>query len=520
MENYQQKLTNPIITWGTGLIIGILFGLIVLGWGIWPVQWVDAAPDNLLYDYQVDYMRTIIGTYGYDRDASTAQTRYYSIGENAETALAEVAQNPGTLPPELVMEFSQEVAGVQVEQLTTAPVEAPQSTSGLSVGLAILLALIFLALGGGLTYMILRGRKQAAPYETVEVEGIPGEAEGVAIEPEAVSGEEWQAETWQPEPVVVEPESTPMVEEPYLSDVETAATRSEALDLPPFLATAAVATAAGAIAGQEEEEAPEEPQVGEVEVSEEAQAETPEPVTDSPMGGEILVDAALAGAVISGLEGEEETVKAEEIPLEAEEVPVEVEEVPLEAEEVPVEEPAAEEEIEAPDFGAPSEEPVEGIEEQETEMEPPVSKGVNPHDPIEVKMRKKLDYIEGVGTVYSQKLADAGITTTGKLMVEAVTRKGRRELAEKTGISEKLILEWINHIDLYRIKGVGSEYADLLEAAGVDTVPELAQRNPDRLYQALVDTNLERRLVRQMPVLEQVTDWIEQAKVLPRIIQY
>jgi predicted flap endonuclease-1-like 5' DNA nuclease len=145
---------------------------------------------------------------------------------------------------------------------------------------------------------------------------------------------------------------------------------------------------------------------------------------------------------------------------------------------------------------------------------------VNPHDPIEVKMRKKLQFVEGIGDVYSQKLAEAGILTTGKLMVEGVTRTGRQELAEKTGISEKLILKWLNEIDLYRIKGIGSEYADLLEAAGVDTVPELAQRNPENLFQALTNTNQERNLVRQLPTPDQVTEWVEQAKQLPRIIQY
>jgi predicted flap endonuclease-1-like 5' DNA nuclease len=87
-------------------------------------------------------------------------------------------------------------------------------------------------------------------------------------------------------------------------------------------------------------------------------------------------------------------------------------------------------------------------------------------------------------------------------------------------VCDKLILRWVNHVDLFRIKGVGSEYADLLEAAGVDTVIELATRNPANLYQRLVSTNMEKRLVRKVPFPSQVESWIEQAKTLPRIITY
>jgi predicted flap endonuclease-1-like 5' DNA nuclease len=142
------------------------------------------------------------------------------------------------------------------------------------------------------------------------------------------------------------------------------------------------------------------------------------------------------------------------------------------------------------------------------------------HEPVEIKMRKRLEFIEGIGPVYAAKLLDAEVETTGKLLVEGLSRKGRKALAERSGIPERLILEWVNHVDLYRVKGVGSEYADLLEAAGVDTIPELAQRRPDHLYQALELVNTQRHLVRQLPTEANVADWIEQAGQLPRIIQY
>ena len=132
----------------------------------------------------------------------------------------------------------------------------------------------------------------------------------------------------------------------------------------------------------------------------------------------------------------------------------------------------------------------------------------------------KLTKVEGIGEVYAQKLQEAGITTTDALLEQGATPKGREKIAEKTGISGKLILEWANHADLFRIKGVGEEYADLLEAAGVDTVPELAQRNPENLYRKLLKVNEKKERVRQVPSQTQVQGWVEQAQSLPRVITY
>lgn len=134
-------------------------------------------------------------------------------------------------------------------------------------------------------------------------------------------------------------------------------------------------------------------------------------------------------------------------------------------------------------------------------------------------MAKVID-VEGIGTKYADKLIKAGVRTTDALLKAGSTPKGRKELAEKTGIGEALILEWVNHVDLYRIKGVGSEYSDLLEEAGVDTVVELAQRKAANLAQKMVEVNLAKKLVRKLPVEKQVADWIEQAKKLPRVITY
>lgn len=132
----------------------------------------------------------------------------------------------------------------------------------------------------------------------------------------------------------------------------------------------------------------------------------------------------------------------------------------------------------------------------------------------------KLVDIEGVGPAYAEKLVAAGVTSTDVLLEKGATPKGRQEIAEKAGISEKLILEWVNHVDLFRIKGVASEYADLLEEAGVDTVPELAQRKAENLYQKIVEVNQAKKLVRKLPTAAQVADWVAQAKALPRKVNY
>lgn len=128
--------------------------------------------------------------------------------------------------------------------------------------------------------------------------------------------------------------------------------------------------------------------------------------------------------------------------------------------------------------------------------------------------------VEGIGEVYGKKLAEAGIMTTKALLEKGATPKGRHEIADSTGISINLILRWVNLVDLFRIKGIGEEYADLLEAAGVDTVPELAQRNPENLNEKLRETNVDKKLVRVLPGLERVKHWVTQAKTLPRIITY
>ena len=213
---------------------------------------------------------------------------------------------------------------------------------------------------------------------------------------------------------------------------------------------------------------------------------------------------------------------------------------PVKATEVPI--PAASEAVPAAvaagavGIAAAEEAKQEPIPVESTALETktaavPVTEEVVPQLPVEEplpaavpdeidKFKSNLEYIEGIGPVYAAKLNAIGIMNLHDLLEKGAFPKGREEMATAAEISHALVLKWVNHVDLFRIKGVGSEYADLLEMAGVDTVVELANRNPANLFTKLEAVNEEKNLVRKLPVLNQVQDWVEQAKSLPRKINY
>ncbi len=131
-----------------------------------------------------------------------------------------------------------------------------------------------------------------------------------------------------------------------------------------------------------------------------------------------------------------------------------------------------------------------------------------------------IEEVEGIGPSYGEKLAKAGIKTTDKLLELCCDKKGRKDVSEKSGVSEKQLLKWANMADLFRIKGVGPEFAELLEAAGVDTVKELATRNATNLAAKMEEVNGEKKLTRTVPSEKVVTDWVDQAKGLPATITH
>ena len=135
-------------------------------------------------------------------------------------------------------------------------------------------------------------------------------------------------------------------------------------------------------------------------------------------------------------------------------------------------------------------------------------------------MAKSIESLEGIGPKYGKKLRAAGCGSPKTLLRDGATRKGRRAICAKTGISDKIVLRCVNMADLFRIKGVATQYAELLEAAGVDTVKELRNRNPANLAEAMKATNAKKKLVRQVPSEGMVKKWVTQAKRLKPAVTY
>ena len=132
----------------------------------------------------------------------------------------------------------------------------------------------------------------------------------------------------------------------------------------------------------------------------------------------------------------------------------------------------------------------------------------------------KISDIEGIGPSYAKKLAKAGVRSVEGLLKNGASARGRKEISSASGVDQTLVLEWVNRADMYRVKGVGRQYSDLLEKAGVDTVVELSKRAAGNLYAKMVEVNRAKNLVNGMPGLKKVEGWIAQAKKLPRIVTH
>jgi predicted flap endonuclease-1-like 5' DNA nuclease len=135
-------------------------------------------------------------------------------------------------------------------------------------------------------------------------------------------------------------------------------------------------------------------------------------------------------------------------------------------------------------------------------------------------MAKKVVEIEGIGPVFAEKLNKAGVVTIEGLLDRGASKTGRKKIAEESGIDEGKILNWVNKADLFRIKGIGPQFSELLEAAGVDTVKELRNRNAENLHAKLVEVQAEKKITKAVPALKQVTKFVDQAKNLPPIVTY
>jgi len=135
-------------------------------------------------------------------------------------------------------------------------------------------------------------------------------------------------------------------------------------------------------------------------------------------------------------------------------------------------------------------------------------------------MAYKIEQVEGIGEVYAAKLQEVGIKTTEDLLAQCASAAGRKKVEEATGISHKLILKWTNHADLFRINGIAGQFAELLEAAGVDTVKEFRHRVPANLQPKLVEVNNAKNLCNRVPSVSELEKMIAQAKEIKPLITY
>jgi hypothetical protein len=227
--------------------------------------------------------------------------------------------------------------------------------------------------------------------------------------------------------------------------------------------------------------------------AEPAVVETAAPMVEAVAPVAEVAPAAAAGAVVAAAEVEFPT-KAAEVPVFEMESPAEEPVAP----EAAVEQPAAEAVV------------ATGLDRLDVSLE-----GANL-----ATLQETVDFVEGIGPAFAGKLNAAGINTVLDLLQRGATRKGRAELVEVTGIAAGLILKWVNAADLFRVKGVGKQFGELLEAAGVDTVPELAQRNPLNLFNKLSEVNAQKKLAGRAPHQAEVEGWISHAKALPRVVEY
>jgi predicted flap endonuclease-1-like 5' DNA nuclease len=473
---------------------------------IWPVEWINASPENLEASFQTDYINMAVDSYSVNGNQALAYQRYTFLGASGPEALGRVIENPVWVSPAEVDAYTQAILDQGGEQALGAQPTASKLPRVLRtpaiyyLGAVILLGLLAIVLLSTALVRALRPREVPSAETTPVTEVQPPGQEEIVEAPPVQESTEARVETIEAAPE----EDTQPVQVAMAAEAATAVVHDEVKPEEGgvgMMGAAAAVGAAGlvgaAIAGSDREEAGETSVTPEERITEVAKPE-------SDQGG--LPEGAVAAAALAMAGDRDETVEQEAVTTEAGEAALasevgwaleeEASSTSVVAEEVVTSEPVSEEWIQEPEVQP----------EQESEYFG--------------KYNRKLIEVEGIGPAYSEKLAEVGITSTHAYLQACATPKGRQQLAESTGISGKLILEWANHIDLMRIQGIGPQWSDLLEAAGVDTVRELATRNPANLLNQIVEINDEKSLVRQLPTLDKIEDWVEQAKELPRILNY
>ena len=518
-DNHTSK-TSWFVPGIVGLLIGLIIGLPILGWMLWPVQWTGGNMEILPPDLQQDYLRASIDSYSVSASAEIATLRYYNLGRFKESTLSTIYASPGTQSPEAISNFA---AAVGAQDVLTNPPRQPvpmQARATLAMWVTALCGLLLVAaLVIAILVFWLRSRKsrKAAP-QSGAVEPIPPAAPAEAAPaPEAEEVAPEEIPDWLQEETGAD----------YAQNAPTVRTSTaEAGGLGEALAPAVAIGAAAVAASALKDDQPAETVPVAAAESEQPAAETEPPAAEAAdeddlswldLAAPAAGAAVVAGAVALAASDEQETTETagaapEEAAFAGESAQGEI----AEPETVDLQTGAAE--AAAPvALSAAAAAALAAAADTDLPDEP--GEDESPEETYR-KFGREIEFIEGIGPVYGERLRSVGITAPLLLLRNGATPKDRREIAEKTGISEKLILRWINHVDLFRVKGISQGYAELLEAAGVDTVVELARRNPANLHESLLETNEQRNLVRKPPALSSVENWVEQAKQLPRAISY
>ncbi len=445
-------------------ILGLVIGLVVLGWGLWPVQWVGGTMDILSPEAQRDFLISAIESYAYNPDIGIAQQRYASLGEKKEKVLSEIIANPGDLKKDDIDAFVIAIEKPPVP-IATAEAVAPvaQVTSQaktitpsllsvalnrpiwmnvcLPVGMLIVVVLVIL-----MVFFSRRSKKT-------------GKSDGQSIKP-------------------LEPEEAGMFAE---------------------------------ISGQG--------QAGEVPV------EAAQPYADTGAETAIPVENELPDWL------REASPVSQPVPAETK-----IEEPAVELSESDIKDITSSEFSSLESNPAPS--PNSGISEQafassnsfvpdgsdqpEPQLEPVAQAAAFQETQQETfaKFSREIELTPGIDPEDARKLRSLGITAPLLLLKKGATPQGRQSIASALGIPEMQVLKWVNSIDLLRIKGLTIEDAQMLNAAGVDILVEMATRDPESLLEKLVTASKTTNPFYNIPTLAQVENWITQARDLPRIISY
>lgn len=465
--------TSSILFIIFAFIAGIIIGLVVLGWGLWPVKWTGASFDALNSADQQNFLRAAIESYAYNPDEALAQQRYTALGDQNARVLSDILASPGNLEKSDVEKFAN-VVKAQLAPITTnaaAATPVPVTTPARSV-ISSVLSIVFnrpnwmnICLPVGMLFVVIfvilmiilsRRNKKSANTKSLQTETMESGNTGTLpeISDKGQSGE-------------VQASSTNTGLDSAIP-VET--------DLPDWLREVS----------DENQLAPTETKVEEpgVELSDSDIKEitTSKFSTLETKPAKTIDSAEFNQAIISSSAFVPDESKKTELPAEPEVQPVK-------------QEPQLEPARKVPAF-------------QETKEE------------TFAKFSRDIELTPGINSEDASKLRSIGITAPLLLLKKGATPQGRQSIAAGIGIPDMQVLKWVNFIDLLRIKGLSLDDAQMLKAAGIDILVELATREPENLLEKLVTSSKTANPSYKIPSLDQVQNWITQARELPRIISY